>query len=114
MVSGYALVQIPDFLEFLYESYRKLLRSENDSEKKGTRIVVASLEDDAEEQLSDDTQGKNCPQDISNQSESLESLDGRSGDSTPGDVKPKQKPKPSRLPIYMRHHKVNSTHVGAR
>ena len=74
---------------------------------------MAPLED-AEEQLSNDTRRKNVPLDVSNQRGFLEALDSHSEASKSGDVRSTKTTKPSRLPIYIRHHKVNNTHIGAR
>ena len=74
---------------------------------------MASLEDD-EVRLSDDTRRKNGSLSISNQSGFSESLDILSEASKSRDVKRMKITKPSRLPVYSRHHKVNHTHAGVR
>ena len=74
---------------------------------------MTSLED-TEEEISDDTRRENGPSGTSNRSRSLESLDNQSEASMSRDVRSMKTTTPSRLPIYIRHHKVNNTHIGAR
>ena len=111
LISGYALVQIPDFLSFLYDQYKKYFGGEIDSkEKEETRIDKASLEAIIQ-QLIDDTLRKNGTLDVLNQSKFSESQDARLDVSKSGSGRSIKMANPSRLPIYIAPHKINSIDV---
>ena len=111
LISGYALVQIPDFLSFLYDQYKKFFGGEIDSkEKEETKIDKASLESIVQ-QLIDDTLRKNGTSDVFDQSKFLESQDARLAVPKSGNESSIKMANPSRLPIYIVPHKINSIDV---
>ena len=104
-------MQIPDFLLFLYDSYKKRFHASN--EKNNTGIDVTSIQG-ATQQLTNNTEQNINSSGTLNESGLLESQDSRLEGSKSGNVKSVETTKPSRLQVYIKHNKVNSSHVGAR
>ena len=107
------MVQIPDFILFLYESFRKFFRIEAISNTNvGTGIDVSTQAFEATfyeihtQQLSGNTRREMGTSAVSNpsksgniRSEAQKSANQRSSNMI----------KPSRLPIHIRHHKIQSS-----
>ena len=68
----------------------------------------------ATQQLTNNTEKNINSSGTLNESGLLESQDSRSEGSKSGNVKSVETTKPSRLQVYIKHNKVNSSHVGAR
>ena len=106
------MVQIPDLIIFLYDSYRKFFRidfASNTNDEIGisvsTQAYEATFQEDNTHQLSSNTGLEMGALAVSND---MESRDIRLGaeKSVNQRFRKIKGPKPSRLPIHIRHYKV--------